>query len=90
MILESLFDGHLGLSLLLALALMVGAQVAVLANALRIKGPIIVGALSRLLSSALGMIAVLAHAICIVLLGGVGAFSDVVLMNAPLFLAFIP
>jgi hypothetical protein len=49
-----------------------------------------VGALCRLLSSALGMIAIFAHAVGIVLLGRMSAFSDVVLMNAHPFLAFVP
>ena len=87
---ESQFDGHLGLFLLLALALVIGAQVAVLANALGVQGPISVGALGGLLSSPLGMIAVLAHAVSIVLLAGVGALRYVMLMDARLFLSFIP
>ena len=48
------------------------------------------GALRGLLGTALGMIAVFAHAVSIVLLAGVGALGDLVLMDARLFLAFIP
>lgn len=87
---DSLLDGHLGLSLLLALVLVVGAQVAIFANALSVQGSVRVGALGCLLCAALGVVAVLAHAVSIVLLAGVGALSDLVLMDARLFLAFIP
>jgi hypothetical protein len=47
---------------------MVNAQVAVLADPLGIKGSIMVLALAGLLGSAFGMVAILAHAVGIVLL----------------------
>lgn len=55
---------------------MVDAQIAVLADTLRIEGPVMVRALHGLLGATLGVVAILAHPISIVLLGGMGAFGN--------------
>lgn len=83
------FEGLLDPSLLESLIFVVDAQVAVLADTLSIEGPVMVGALVGLLGATLGMVAILAHPIGIVLLGGMGAFGNFISVARYLSLAVL-
>jgi hypothetical protein len=79
---ESFFEGLFNFSFFKPLIFVVNAQVAVLADALGVQRPLMVRTFGCFLGPALGMIAVFAHAVSIVLLAGVVALGDLMLMDA--------